>query len=327
MSTQVNSDGTLSEQGAATTFGNEGDPVVHAAPTQAATDTALGGGERPAHWPQDKNEDGSFKVTSEAEMATWFAGAFTGEGAPKVNEPEAKAPAVETPKAPEPKPEETKPAEATVLTDEQIATNLKAAGGIYADEKYLPFAIEVERTGALTPESLAKAAADFGVPPEFVKTFVDGQLATKELATTKAAQASTAAADARNKAVADTILGVVKDASAYDTMMTWAHDTANVNADTQKAFNKALDSGDTDTLKVLTKSIHDAWQAAPGGSVRRDITRGASPEQIQARQAPAAKPFGSMDEQVQAQGSRRYQQDQGYRDEVNARIAVSVYRH
>lgn len=330
MSTQVDGTGKITEAGEATEFGNGTDPVTKAAPVQGQASAEEVSGDRPAHWPQDKDDKGEFLVKSEPEMASWYAEqmakAQKGETteAAKTEDPSKVA---ET-KAADPAKVETPKAEVKVdpLTDDQIAANLKQAGGIYADEKYLPFAIEVERTGALSEASIAAAAAAFAVPPEYVKTFVDGQLATKELASTKAAQEVTTAAAAKQNTIAEAVLSVMPDPAGYEPMMKWgASADSTLSKDVVAAYDRAIDAGDATTIKALLPSIKAAFEASGGGATeRRDITQGRAAQAQQAK-APATKPFGSMDEQVAAQGDRRYGRDPAYRNEVNARIAVSNY--
>ena len=284
----------------------------------------LAEGQRQPWWPEGVNSD--------AEMEAWRPGqepaakpnasdvaktpeelaaeeaakkALEGDDAAKAKEDTEKKPDEEG-KTPEP------------LTDDQIKANLEKAGGVYADPRYLPFAIEVERTGALSAESLAKAATDFNVPPEFVKSFIDGQLAQKALAANTANQENSA----KENAIGAAILGVFTGddgATEYEAFVQWG--ATNLSKAEQTAYDSAMDRGDTTTIGILLGTYKARFQAAEPGT-RRDITQtgnaGAGNQEAQ-----GVKPFASLAEGRAAMGSRKYATDAAYRAEVDARYVVT----
>ncbi len=199
-----------------------------------------------------------------------------------------------------------------VRTDDEIKASLKEAGGIYADPKYEPFALEFEKTGQLSPESITKAAADFGISEDFVKEFVKGQTALKATA------GQPAAADV---ALASALTEVAPDEKTYNDILEWGRE--NLTAKEQSAYNSALDRKDGTTAATLLAGFKAKWAADGNGKGPRDVTSEGSTASGQG--ATAATGYASMEEQKAAQRDPRYDKDPAYRAEVERKIGASNF--
>lgn len=201
------------------------------------------------------------------------------------------------------------------LSDDAIKANLQKAGGIYADPKYEPFALEFEKTGKLSEASVTAAAAAFGIPEDFVKEFVKGQEAMRANVTHTASQADVAFVAELTK--------VVPDAEAYAAILEWGK--ANLSKDQQAAYNKALDAKDATTASVLLGSFKAAFNAAGEGKGPRDVTVEGGPQ----GGSVSTQGFANREEMHAAQNDERYRmgpkQDRNFVREVERKIGLSSF--
>jgi hypothetical protein len=268
-------------------------------------------GERQAWWPEG--------VNSEAELQAFVSG-LTKPQAPTDGAPldpeAAPKPATEEPAA---KAATEEPAKAR--TDDEIRESLKAAGGVYADPKYEPFALEVEKTGALSEASIAKAATDFNVPPEYVKAFVDGQLAARALETAKVQTTQTEAL--RKVAIAiKTVFPGEEGNKQYEDFIAWGSKDGNLTNEERLAYDSAMDRGDTPTMQVLLANFRTRFMSEGDTTTRREITNSGA-QQPAAQASTAVTPFASLSEGRAAMASRRYKTDAAYRQSVDARYVIT----
>lgn len=203
-------------------------------------------------------------------------------------------------------------------TDEALLARLKEAGGIYADERYAPFALEFEKSGGkgLSEESLKKAAAAFGQSVEVIKQFIDGQVATRQLAAATAGQPS-----AEQVATAAAILEVVPAEADYKAILEWGKE--GLTAGERSAYDGALDRGDKETVKALLGSFVAKMNAAGAGKGPRDATTEGSG--ADGGNAPAATPYASQAQMSADMSKPQYATDPAFRAEVQARLAVSKF--
>lgn len=209
--------------------------------------------------------------------------------------------------------------EDAIPSDDVIRENLKKAGGIFADPKYEPFALEFEKSGGkmLPDESLAKAAEAFGVPVDAVKSFIEGQIAQRTLQAAGAGQPTQAMVD-----TAKAIVEVMPEEADYKALLAWG---AEGLSDSERAsYDAALNRGDTPTVKALLSSFQARFQASGQAKGPRDATREAAPQDGHVP-ASGATPYASS-EQMQADMSKpEYERDPAFRAEVAARLAVSKF--
>lgn len=164
-----------------------------------------------------------------------------------------------------------------------------------ADPRFAPYTEEVTKTGTLSAESKAKAAAEFGVPLAVVEQYLAG-------AANSAASIASAA-----KPFHDEFGG----AENYAKFNEWASD----NLDTKEVaeFNKLLDTNPTAAL-VMARDFNAKFKAA-GNVPPRDITRNATTEE------PASETgFKNVSEMKAAMGDPRYENDPDYRRGVERRV-------
>lgn len=204
------------------------------------------------------------------------------------------------------------------VTDDALKERLKAAGGIYADPKYEPYALEFEKSGGkgLSEESLAKAAADFGVPVEAVKAFMDGQIAQRQLQASQAGQPT-----AEQVATATAIVEVIPNEADYKALLAWGKD--GLSADDRAAYDAALDRGDKATVKSLLGAFQAKFAASGQGKSPRDVTQEGAGEDTHG--SSGAKPYTSQAQVEADMNNPQYAKDPAFRKEVQDRIAVSRY--
>lgn len=264
-------------------------------------------------------EYGGKTFNTQEELATWYDSP-EGQAFARGEQPAKEATGGGEDDKGQPKPKEPAAKEAPAArTEEEIKASLKEAGGIYADPKYEPFAVEFEKTGELSAESITKAAADFGVSEDMVKQFVAGQAAQRTLATTNA---NTAASEAQQAMVA-AIVGVVPDPAAYEALIDWSRD--NVSAAQQKAYNAALDSGNTEVVTGLLEAFQMKANAAGEGKGPRNVLSEQGVGNGQGGKPKGVEPFASQAEMVAAMGDPRYANDPAYNKAVGERVAKSNF--
>lgn len=208
--------------------------------------------------------------------------------------------------------------DAIVPTDDEIRANLQKAGGIFADPKYEPFALEFEKGGGkmLSDESLGKAAEAFGVPVDAVREFIQGQIASRQL---QAAQSGQPSAEAIQTAQA--IVAVVPDEADYRALLQWGKE--GLTADERSAYDAALDRNDTATVKALLGSFQAKMNASGAGKGPRDVTS----EAAAGGQGAAGGVQGyESSAQMQADMAKpEYRTDPAFRSQVEKRVAASKF--
>lgn len=193
-------------------------------------------------------------------------------------------------------------------SDEEIIASLKEAGGIYADERYQPFALEFEKTGGLSEDSVKKAAEAFSIPEDFVKQFVEGQ---------KAMRASAGQPTAEQIALAGKLTEVVSDQGEYAKVLEWGRE--NIPQSLQEAYNAALDRNDAATAQALLKGFYADYKAAGEGKGPRDVT-----EEGGLDGAHSEEPgYASQEEMLADMRKPEYETDAAFRAKVERRVAKS----
>lgn len=255
--------------------------------------------ERPAWLPEEFKTPEEFRAAYDAKLKPAFGDGdeATKPATEEVVDPNA-PPKVEDKAKAAPPPEGQR-------TDEEIATSLKAAGGVYAHEAYLPAAIEFERTGKVSDETLATTAAAIGVPVEFAKEFVQLQQQNRTLLGS-AGEVATAAR------VAD-IQSVAGGPEGYTALSAWVN--ANIPAAQVAAYNEALGSGNAEIAKGLLAPLVEAYKAA-GNQSPRDITQ-ASGTGAAAQPEPG---YASKAEMQKDMNDPRYARDPAFNKAVMAKV-------
>lgn len=119
------------------------------------------------------------------------------------------------------------------------------------DPRLVPYTEELSTKGELSPESVTKAAKEFGVSEEMVRTYVSGL----------------SSAQAVLMADFHAVAGSPDDYAAFAEWAPTGLTEAQLNA-----YNKSLDA-DPDTAKVLLAQYVGAWKAAGGGPGPRDLSK------------------------------------------------------
>lgn len=199
-------------------------------------------------------------------------------------------------------------------SDDEIRESLKKAGGIYADERYEPFAMEFEKTGDLSADSIKKAAEVFGIPESFVSEFISNAKIAKVAQTQQAGQPT-----AEQVKLATAIVEIIPEEKDYRAVLAWGHE--NLSAEEQAAYDGALNRGDEVTAKALLKDFHQRFLASGNGPGPRDVTRegtgGGTPQ--------ATQGFASSAEMQEAMRDPRYAADPAYRRQVEQRVHASNF--
>lgn len=193
-------------------------------------------------------------------------------------------------------------------SDDEIRASLKEAGGIFADPRYEAGALEFEKTGDVTEATRDKLASEFNVPRNAVDSFIEGQKAQRQMASSSAT-----AAQAKTISELHAVVGTEAD---YGKFMEWSKE--NLSAEEKAAYNNALDHA-PDAAKVLLASFNAKYKAA-GNGAPRDLT-----EEAAGATAKAATGYGSSAEMQADMSSKRYETDPAFRDQVAARVAVSKF--
>lgn len=205
-------------------------------------------------------------------------------------------------------------------SDEEIAASLKERGGVYAHEAYLPAALEFQKTGDVSEETLARTAEGMGIPVEFARTFVDAQIAAAQgahAASALKAQVDKAApvVTKEEQAEADAIRAVVGTRADYDAFGKWATE-GGLSAKELEGYMAALDSRNVETAKALLTTYSARFKASGKGGAPRDLSGEAA---VANRSAPP-KQFESQAEQDAAINDPRYRTSESYRKAVQARL-------
>lgn len=266
----------------------------------SATAEAPVEGERPSWLPE------AFKT--EDEFKTWYD---EQAGKPKADGSIAEHEDLADKEKPEAATEEKPKTLAEVKPEaiEAVKTQLKAAGGIFADPRYESAAIEFETLGTITPETMKSTAEAFGVPESAVQTFIDGQVAQRQLAST------TSPAD---QAVIADLHAVAGGTDEYKAVAIWADNGGIPKAD-MATYDGLLDTN-PGAAKLLLAGFVAAYKAAGNGKPPRDITSEAN----SAETGAAAQGYASSVEMQRDMADPKYAKDAGFRAEVARRVAAST---
>ncbi|MFZ3194097.1 MAG: hypothetical protein WA154_12945 [Moraxellaceae bacterium] len=200
-------------------------------------------------------------------------------------------------------------------SDDDIRASLAEAGGFYADPRYESAAIEFERTGDVSPETLAKVATEFNIPLDMAQTFVDGQKALRAQATD--------GASAEDNAFATSVTSVLADGVSYEDLAAWSLE--NLTLQERTAYNEALglDGGKANevTAQFLLKEFQSRFLAAGNGNGPRDVTT----ELTTTPAASGVQPYENSAQMQADMAKPQYQTDEAYRQQVQARLAKSNF--
>ncbi len=259
-----------------------------------------------------------------AAAATEEASKAPGESGTTEDAPKAPAEGDTTEEAPKERPEGVSPdaPEGFVPfagTDDELKANLKAAGGLYADARYEPAAIEFERTGVISDATRDKLALEFGVERAIVDSVIEGQVSRRTEGLTKATAAADKAQADQQAVIADVTSVVEGGADGYGKFIEWA--SGALSPAQKAAYNKALDS-DPSVAKELLRGFNETYKASGFGPGPRDIAEEASQG---GASGVASQGFASQAEQQAAIRDPRYKKDASYRKSVEQRIAKSNY--
>jgi Ca2+-binding RTX toxin-like protein len=203
--------------------------------------------------------------------------------------------------------------DAITESDDAIKARLKEAGGIYADDRYAPFALEFEKTGDLTADSVKKAAEAFNIPQDFVQEFINNAKVAKTAAQQSAGQPSP-----EQVRMATAIVEIVPDEAGYKAILEWGKD--NLSAPEKTAYDSALNRGDVDTAKALLTGFQQRFNASGNGPGPRDVTK-----EGQGGDSGGTPGFASSAEMQAAMRDPKYANDPAYRRTVELRVAASKF--
>jgi len=151
---------------------------------------------------------------------------------------------------------------------------------------------EYNEQGGLSEEAYAKLA-DAGFPQDLVNSWIQGQ-------------------EALANDYQSSVHNIVGGAEAYSEMISWAGD--NLSETEVAAYDRAVDSGDLDMVKLAVSGLQAKYQAVEG----------ADPSLIDGQSAPSSGGnYSSWSEVTSAMKDPRYQSDPAYRQSVTDKLARS----
>lgn len=118
-------------------------------------------------------------------------------------------------------------------------------------------------------------------------------------------------ANAEVAAIQASVFGVVGGEAQYGELVTWAK--ANVPAADLASFDKVIDTGSVDAVKMAVQNLHGKMVAAQGEAPR--LINGGGPAVLDA--------FESTAQVVEAMKDPRYARDPAYRNAIQAKIGRS----
>jgi hypothetical protein len=151
---------------------------------------------------------------------------------------------------------------------------------------------EIQELGQLSQETAEALGEDVATA---IEQLVANQQSSVELSTEETQQ----------------IQGIVGGDEAYNQMISWS--SSNLSDGEKDAYNEVMNSGNVNAIYWAVKGLQSAYQNAVGydGSM------------IQGRAASDQQGFRSMAELVRAQRDPRYENDQAYRSDVEAKLLRS----
>lgn len=194
-------------------------------------------------------------------------------------------------------------------------------------------ATKVEKTAETKTETPALESARIDPPPKAPEGLdvgaLNAELASNQGNLTEATRKSLHGKGFSNQTI-DTYLAGLKalatqqtaalaeavgGAESLKSTLEWAG--ANLSEGEQKAYNDALNSGNTDLAKMLLRGIH-ATRLAKVGSEPNLAGGGV------AGGAAGVKPYASTAELTRDMGSQKYAEDPAFRKAVAARLALGI---
>jgi hypothetical protein len=152
---------------------------------------------------------------------------------------------------------------------------------------------EYDKDGQLADKSY-EALEKAGIPKDYVNAFIEGQ---KALATQRVTE----------------VRNLVGGNDTYNEMTTWAKD--NMSDAEINAYNSAVNSGDMEQTKLAVLGLQARYQSIEG--VEPTLTRG------KGNVPNTSGAFRSWAEVTSAMKDARYQSDEAYRADVQAKIQNS----
>lgn len=195
-------------------------------------------------------------------------------------------------------------ADAAAAAEAEKAKEGEGDGDADADAdvaRFAPYTQEYEESGELSAESVTKAAAEFGVSEDVVRTYVAG------LGSGNDAEAVQLQTDTNRLHEA---FGGPK---AYDAFIEWAED-GGVSSTEQTIYNALLDSN-VDGALAYAEGLKEKFEAS-GNAPRREITRAPGAA------AMPTEGFKSVAAMKAAMSDSRYAKDPAYRAEVEAKVGA-----
>ena len=156
---------------------------------------------------------------------------------------------------------------------------------------------EYEANGTLSAETM-EALNKAGYP----KAVVEGFIQSRQVLETQ---------------YTDAVMNLVGGAQSYQQMTQWA--ASNLSKAEISAFDKAIDSGDINTVRIMVNGVK-AQMAASKGTFNASLLGGAS-SPSQGR----IEGFKSKADMVKAMSDKRYARDPAYTREVEQKVMVSSW--
>jgi phage gpG-like protein len=157
------------------------------------------------------------------------------------------------------------------------------------------YSTEFYQNGDLSEESIQAITTNMGIPEQIVRAYVDGQKAVME------SQFSS-------------VMGLVGGEEQYAAMTDWAAEA--LPEDEIDAFNKIMDGGDMNTIKMAVQGLQARYAQTNGTQQTGRLIQGDT-------NGPSGGAFRSVAEIVQAMKDPRYAKDPAYRRDVEQRVALS----
>lgn len=177
------------------------------------------------------------------------------------------------------------------------------------DPRFEPYTTELTEKGTLSPESITKAAKEFGVSEKVVKAYVDAQAAN--LATNN---------DPATVALHSAQVGAVQEQAGGDKAWEAYREWASTNdPDSLQLIGEAVGGNSPAVSKIVVKAAMEKAKAQ-GYGAPRDATNSA-----QGAPQSGTQGFNSAAEQNAAIRDPKYKTDAKYRKSVEDRIAVTQF--
>lgn len=157
------------------------------------------------------------------------------------------------------------------------------------------YSTEFYQNGDLSEESIQTITTNMGIPEQIVRAYVDGQKAVMETQF-------------------GSVMNLVGGEGQYAAMTEWAAEA--LPEDEIDAFNKIMDGGDMNTIKMAVQGLQARYAQTNGTQQTGRLIQGDT-------NGPSGGAFRSVAEIVQAMKDPRYAKDPAYRRDVEQRVALS----